>query len=65
MWMQASAQATVIFGMKPAFGGSKTSCFALVYDSVDAAKKHEPKHRLITVRLYPLSLQSSSSLVSY
>merc|ERR1711988_445959 len=44
--MKASAQATVIFGMKPAFGGSKSTCFALVYDSVDAAKKHEPKHRL-------------------
>merc|ERR1712196_289409 len=34
-----NAEATVIFGMK--------TCFALVYDSVDAAKKHEPKHRLI------------------
>merc|ERR1711998_122430 len=45
--MKASAEATVIFGMKPAFGGSKSSCFALVYDSVDAAKKHEPKHRLM------------------
>merc|ERR1711977_779568 len=44
---KASANATVIFGMKPAFGGGKSSCFALVYDSVDAAKKHEPKHRLI------------------
>merc|ERR1711990_67919 len=44
---KASAEATVIFGMKPAFGGSKSSCFALVYDSVDAAKKHEPKHRLM------------------
>merc|ERR1711977_689854 len=45
--MKAQSQATVIFGMKPAFGGGKSSCFALVYDSVDAAKKHEPKHRLV------------------
>merc|ERR1712006_80900 len=45
--MKASSQATVIFGMKAAFGGGKSSCFALVYDSVDAAKNHEPKHRLI------------------
>jgi small subunit ribosomal protein S24e len=45
--MKASSQATVIFGMKAAFGGGKSSCFALVYDSVDAAKKHEPKHRLM------------------
>merc|ERR1712006_15193 len=36
---KAVAEATVIFGMK--------TCFGLAYDSVDAAKKHEPKHRLI------------------
>merc|ERR1711959_837016 len=40
-------EATVIFGTKTIFGGGKSTCFALVYDSVDAAKKHEPKHRLI------------------
>merc|ERR1711887_124066 len=44
---KASAEASTIFGMKTVFGGGKSSCFALVYDSVDAAKKHEPKHRLI------------------
>merc|ERR1712010_202777 len=44
---KAVAEATVIFGMKTCFGGGKSSCFALCYDSVDAAKKHEPKHRLI------------------
>merc|ERR1712205_80905 len=44
---KASPEATVIFGMKTCFGGGKSTCFALVYDSVDAAKEHEPKHRLI------------------
>merc|ERR1712023_352490 len=44
---KASAEATVIFGMKTKFGGGRSSCFALVYDNVDAAKKFEPKHRLI------------------
>merc|ERR1711868_210520 len=44
---KASAEATVIFGMKTCFGGGKSTCFVLAYDSVDAAKKHEPKHRLI------------------
>merc|ERR1719231_1636805 len=44
---KASAEASTIFAMKTVFGGGKSSCFALVYDSVDAAKKHEPKHRLI------------------
>merc|ERR1712070_10354 len=46
--MKASKDATVIFGMKAAFGGGKSSCFALVYDSVDCAKKFEPKHRLVS-----------------
>merc|ERR1712130_632204 len=44
---KASKEATSIFGMKTCFGGGKSTCFALCYDSVDAAKKHEPKHRLI------------------
>merc|ERR1712188_155856 len=44
---KASPEATTIFGMKTCFGGGKSTCFALCYDSVDAAKKHEPKHRLI------------------
>merc|ERR1712139_661203 len=44
---KASAEATVIFGMKTKFGGGRSSCFALVYYSVDAAKKFEPQHRLI------------------
>merc|ERR1711967_44946 len=44
---KASAEATVIFGMKTKLGGGRSSCFALVYDSVDAAKKFEPQHRLI------------------
>merc|ERR1711959_526138 len=44
---KAVKEATVIFGTRTVFGGGKSSCFALVYDSVDAAKKHEPKHRLI------------------
>merc|ERR1712138_69392 len=35
-------------GLKANFGGGKSTCFALVYDSVDCAKKHEPKHRLIS-----------------
>ncbi|KAI8903207.1 ribosomal protein S24 [Gorgonomyces haynaldii] len=36
-----------VFGVKTAFGGSKSTGFALIYDSLDAAKKFEPKYRLI------------------
>merc|ERR1712139_719012 len=33
---KAQKEATVIFGVKTCFGGGKSSCFALVYDSVEA-----------------------------
>merc|ERR1719171_3021361 len=35
---KAKKEATVIFGTKTIFGGGKSTCFALVYDSVDAEK---------------------------
>jgi small subunit ribosomal protein S24e len=35
-----------VFGFKTAFGGGKSTGFALIYDSLDAAKKFEPKYRL-------------------
>lgn len=34
------------FGFRTDFGGGKSTGFALVYDSVDAAKKYEPRFRL-------------------
>jgi len=36
-----------VFGFKAQFGGGKSSGFALVYDSLDIAKKFERKYRLI------------------
>ncbi|KAJ2998965.1 ribosomal protein S24A [Globomyces sp. JEL0801] len=36
-----------VFGFKTAFGGGKSTGFALIYDSVDAAMKFEPKYRLL------------------
>ena len=35
------------FGFKTNFGGGKSTGFALVYDTMDYAKKFEPKYRLI------------------
>merc|ERR1712223_1856794 len=35
------------FGFRTQFGGGKTTGFALIYDSLDFAKKFEPKHRLV------------------
>merc|ERR1711976_654127 len=34
------------FGFRTHFGGGKTTGFGLVYDSLDYAKKFEPKYRL-------------------
>lgn len=41
--------AVIVFGFKIAFGGGKSTGFALIYDTVDAAKKFEPKYRLARV----------------
>jgi small subunit ribosomal protein S24e len=35
-----------VFGFRTNFGGGKSSGFALIYDTLDFAKKFEPKHRL-------------------
>jgi small subunit ribosomal protein S24e len=34
------------FGFHTAFGGGRSSGFALIYDTLDLAKKFEPKYRL-------------------
>ena len=35
------------FGFQTVFGGGKSTGFALIYDTLDFAKKFEPKHRLV------------------
>eukprot|EP01038_Epipyxis_sp_PR26KG_P009783 gene9783-13161_t len=35
-----------LFGFRTDFGGGKSSGFALIYDTLEAAKKYEPKFRL-------------------
>merc|ERR1712233_177292 len=55
----------IAFGFKTQFGGGKTSGFALIYDSVSAAKKVEPRYRaagenfyfLKNVRVAPLGFE--------
>ena len=39
----------VIFGAKKTFGGGRTRCFAMVYDTEDSMKKYEPKRRLARI----------------
>jgi small subunit ribosomal protein S24e len=37
----------ITFGFRTAFGGGKSSGFALVYDDLDSVKKFEPKYRQV------------------
>lgn len=40
-----------VFKFRTHFGGGKSTGFGLIYDNLDAAKKFEPKYRLIRVRV--------------
>ncbi|KAL1117547.1 hypothetical protein AAG570_003862 [Ranatra chinensis] len=46
------------FGFKTNFGGGKSSGFALIYDTLDHAKKFEPKHRLARHGLFERKQQT-------
>lgn len=53
---KSTADCVMCFGFKTAFGGGKTTGFALVYDTLDSLKQYEPKYRLQRVcHLYFLS----------
>merc|ERR1711862_160585 len=47
-WQKCISVLPIVFllGFRTNFGGGKTSGFALIYDSMDVAKKFEPKFRL-------------------
>lgn len=38
-----------VFGFRTCFGGGRSTGFALIYDDLAAAKKFEPKFRLVRV----------------
>lgn len=44
---KAKENTVSLFGFRTAFGGGKSSGFALIYDTVEDAKKYEPKYRLV------------------
>lgn len=39
-----------VFKFRTHFGGGKSTGFGLIYDSVQNAKKYEPKYRLVRVK---------------
>ena len=47
MYDAREADAVFVFGFRTQFGGGKSTGFGLIYDSVDLAKKFEPKYRLV------------------
>ena len=38
-----------VFGFRTAYGGGQSTGFALIYDTIDDAKKFEPRYRLARV----------------
>jgi small subunit ribosomal protein S24e len=46
----------ILFGFRTAFGGGKSTGFALIYDTIEDAKKYEPKYRLARVSLCSFTL---------
>ncbi|EQC32408.1 30S ribosomal protein S24e [Saprolegnia diclina VS20] len=47
MYKIADTNTVFLYGFRTAFGGGKSSGFCLIYDTVNDAKKFEPKYRLI------------------
>lgn len=45
----ADEQTIFVFGLHTAFGGGKSTGFALIYDTLAKAKSYEPRFRLIRV----------------
>ncbi|KYF42808.1 ribosomal protein RPS24 [Toxoplasma gondii ARI] len=43
----SDSQSIVVFGLKTAFGGGRSSGFAMIYDNPNAAKKFENRFRLV------------------
>jgi ribosomal protein S24E len=44
---KATPEQVSVFGLRTIFGGGKTTAFACIYDSVEARKKFDAKHRLV------------------
>merc|ERR1712022_76697 len=47
MYKVNDALAVVLFGFRTKFGGGRSTGFCLIYDNATAAKKNEPKYRLV------------------
>ncbi|CAG8446990.1 8214_t:CDS:2 [Cetraspora pellucida] len=48
---KADKEFIFVFGFRTTFGGGRSTGFGLIYDSLEAAKKFEPKYRLVRHKL--------------
>ncbi|PWN48180.1 putative 40S ribosomal protein S24 [Violaceomyces palustris] len=58
---KANKEQVIVFGMRTAFGGGRSTGFALIYDSRESMK-FEPKHRLVRVGLAEKTDKASRKL---
>ena len=49
MFKVTEVNRVILFGFRTTFGGGKSTGFALIYDTIEDAKKYEPKYRLARV----------------
>lgn len=54
---KASEDRIAVFGLKPKFGGGRSSGFVTVYDDVDARKKYDTKANLYRVGILVLLIR--------
>jgi ribosomal protein S24E len=52
MYKVSDKNTIFLFGFKTQFGGGKSTGFGLIYDTVQDAKRIEPRFRLVRVRDY-------------
>ena len=48
---KVSEDRVAVFGVKPKYGGGRSSCFVSIYDDVDARKKYDTKTQLFRVSI--------------
>lgn len=51
---KAAEDRIAVFGLKPKFGGGRSSGFVTVYDDIDARKKYDTKSNLFRVGILVL-----------
>ena len=59
---KTTSDVVVCFGFRTAFGGGKSTGFALIYDSLDFLKKNEPKYRQKRVSSCMIYMYSTRAL---